>query len=257
MTQHHADRQTVVFLHSLGTDARMWRSQVAAMADAYNVLALEAPGHGSTPWIPGLTSADWVDEIRRQVTEFTTQPVHLVGLSMGGIQAVATAARHPEFVRSLTVANSFAALDTAAAEDRISAIRKGITDQGMDGYAETYLDVTLIHPTSGDTRAELRSAIAGMSPEAYIGSAEATFRADNSGMLSVVVCPTQILAGEHDQKTPLRLAEALQAGIPGAELHVVPDAGHLSNIDAPVAFTDALCNFLARTASTTFAVTAS
>ncbi len=252
MTQHHPDRETVVFLHSLGTDARMWRSQVDAMADAHDVLALDAPGHGSSPWVPGLTVEDWVEEIRRQVTAVTAEPVHLVGLSMGGIQAVATAARHPDLVRSLTVANSFAALAPAAAEDRISSIRSSITEQGMGQYAETYLDATLIHPTTDATRADLRSAIAAMSAEAYIGSAEATFRADNSALLAEVSCPTQILAGERDQKTPRPLAEALQAGIPGAELHLVPDAGHLSNIDAPAAFTQAVCTFLSRIPSAPF-----
>lgn len=239
MSNHH---ETVVLLHSLGTNSSLWDNQVQELSRDYRVLVPEARGHGRSPWSGPVTVDDWVEDVRAAIP---AEPVHLVGLSMGGIQAVAFAARYPELTRSLTVANSFAALTPAAADDRIESIRAGVTRDGMTRYAETYLDVTLTQPIAPQTRSRLATAIAAVTPEAYIGSAEATFRADNTGLLRDVTCPTLILAGEFDQKTPLPLSEALRDGIPGARLRIVPGAGHLSNIDAPAAFGEILAEFLA------------
>jgi 3-oxoadipate enol-lactonase len=244
MNNHHDQHETVVFLHSLGTDSGLWHDQVQALAGNYRVLVPESRGHGRIRWSGPVTVDDWVEDVHAAITAVTTAPVHLVGLSMGGIQAVAVAARHPELVRSLTVANSFATLDPAVADARIESIRVGVTD-GMARYAEAYLDSTLTQPTAAQTRSRLTAAIAAVTPDAYIGSAEATFRIDNTGLLGDITCPTLILAGELDQKTPLPLSEVMRDGIAGAQLQVVAGAGHLSNIDAPAAFAQTLTRFLA------------
>lgn len=248
-------RETVVLLHSLGTDRGLWDEQVPVLSEEYQVLLPESRGHGSSSWQGPVTVDSWVDDLRDSITAVTTAPVHLVGLSMGGIQAVAVAARHPELVCSLTVANSFAGLDSTTANARIDSIRDGITHHGMADYAEHYLDGALTQPTTPQTRTRLLSAITKMAAEAYIGSAEATFRADNTALLSHIDCPTVILADELDQKTPQPLANVLRDGISGAELRVLPGAGHLSNIDAPAAFGETLLQFLARSSRDALAET--
>jgi 3-oxoadipate enol-lactonase len=220
------------------------------------VVVPESPGHGVSRWRGPVTVDRWVADLRRTIVSAGGgAPVHLAGLSMGGIQAVALAARYPGLVRSLTVANSFAHLDSAVAQGRVNSIREDIRKLGMAGYAEKYLEVTLIRRPRPDTHAALLSAIARMEPAAYINSAEATFLADNTTVLAKITAPTFILAGELDEKTPLPLAEALRDGIPGATLRVIPGAGHLSNIDAPEMFDQILADFLADAGQGTMAET--
>ena len=68
------------------------------------------------------------------------------------------------------------------------------------------------------------------------------YRAD----LATITQPTLVLIGEHDHVTPLALSEELATGIPHAQLVVIPDAGHISNLDNPTAFAAAIDAFLAR-----------
>jgi 3-oxoadipate enol-lactonase len=176
----------------------------------------------------------------------TDGPVHLAGLSMGGVQALAYARAHPERVASLVLADTFAGLDPSVAEAKIAGITAAVTADGMPAYAERYLAETLVGEVSAIRRERLRSAIAGVPAEAYLASTEVCFRADTSAGLADITAPTLVLIGEHDRKTPLSLSQEICRGIPGAELVQIPGAGHLANVENPEAFTGALLDFLDR-----------
>ena len=70
-------------------------------------------------------------------------------------------------------------------------------------------------------------------------------RPDSSGLLPKVEVPTLIVVGDEDLVTPPDVAEEMRALIPRAELAIIPHAGHLSNIEQPERFTDAVARFLA------------
>jgi pimeloyl-ACP methyl ester carboxylesterase len=69
-------------------------------------------------------------------------------------------------------------------------------------------------------------------------------RPDSTSILSAIHCPTLIMVGEEDTLTPPALSHDMQRAIGGAELVVVPAAGHLSSIEQPEAFNAALAQFL-------------
>jgi pimeloyl-ACP methyl ester carboxylesterase len=69
-------------------------------------------------------------------------------------------------------------------------------------------------------------------------------RPDSTPLLTTIHCPTLILVGDEDVVTPRPFSEALHAGIAGSELAVLPHAGHLSSVEQPHAFNDALARFL-------------
>jgi len=56
--------------------------------------------------------------------------------------------------------------------------------------------------------------------------------------------PAMVLVGEHDTLTPITDAQAMQARLPHAELHIIPGAGHMSNLENPAAFNEHLLEFL-------------
>lgn len=244
MTTGPDNREVVVLLHSLGTDRRLWHPQATALSGRYRVITPDSRGHGDTAWRGPLRLSDWVTDLHAELAP-VSRKVHLVGLSMGGVQAVAYAERHPDRVCSLVLANTFAGLAPEIADRRMEAISRALPEQGMAGYAETYLKETLTRPLASADRAMLYDAIASVSPEAYLASAEATFRVDNTSRLTGIDVPTLVLAGADDNKTPLPLLRELEQGIHGATLRVIPRAGHLSNIENPEAFTEALTTFFA------------
>jgi pimeloyl-ACP methyl ester carboxylesterase len=69
-------------------------------------------------------------------------------------------------------------------------------------------------------------------------------RLDSTSILSSIHCPTLILVGDEDTLTPPPLSQDMQRAIGGAELVVVPRAGHLSSIEQPEVFNAALAQFL-------------
>ena len=237
-----SDRDTVVLLHSLGTDHRLWHDQMAVLGKRFNVLAPDSRGHGDTPSAGVIDMEHWVADLDALIEPHRS--VHLVGLSMGGVQAIAYAARHPRKVRSLVLADTFAAIDPAAAEIKIEGIRETIGAIGMSRYAERYLAETLTSEVDETVYRRLCSAIAGVSAEDYLRASQATFRASLTDELAQISAPTLVVIGDGDQKTPLALSETLVRGVAGARLSVIPGAGHLANIDAPAAFTEALLGFI-------------
>jgi 3-oxoadipate enol-lactonase len=251
------ERETVVLLHSLGTDRNLWRPQVAALEETHRVLTPDSRGHGGTAWRAPLDLVGWVDDLDAflDATQgVDPSPVHLVGLSMGGVQAIEFAVRRPWRVASLVLADTFAALDPSTARARVDGMREAVYGLGMQGYADRYLRETLIGPVPTEDRTALQAAIAGTSPEAYLASAEVTFLTDHTAALAEIRQPTLVLVGEEDRKSPLPLAQTLATGIPEAQLVTVPCAGHLSNIENPAAFTDALRTFFGATAPVTVEV---
>lgn len=236
------DRPVVLLLHSLGTDSRLWRHQVEALAGRYEVLAPNALGHGQSTWNGPITVNDWVKDLYETVGG---RAVHVVGLSMGGIQAAAFAAEHPELVRSLTLANSFARLPSDVADARIHDCTEAINRSGMAAYADLYLEQTLTLPLDDSDRQLLRDGIASMPPQAYLASATATFRCDVLDQLPHISCPTLVITGERDAKVPHERTQEILGALGHAE-HQVISAGHLSCIENPDSFTSIVTSFIAR-----------
>jgi 3-oxoadipate enol-lactonase len=80
--------------------------------------------------------------------------------------------------------------------------------------------------------------------EGMIGALDAmSRRPDSSDLLDSIEVPVLVIVGEHDAVTPPPVSRAMHERIPNAELVTIPDAGHLSNLENPAAFNDALQKF--------------
>ncbi len=237
------DIRPVVLLHSIGTDRGLWRDQVEAIGSTRTVLTYDSPGHGGREEISAISVQQWVDDLDAFVAQ-VQGPFHLVGLSMGGVQAMAYAAARPERIASLVIADAFARLDADVAAAKIEGIEQAVATADMTAYAQDYLDQTFVTERAEERRDDLAAAIARVSPGSYVASARACFHADVLESLERVGAPTLVLIGERDEKTPRALSQEVAEAIEGARLVVVPAAGHLSNIDAPEEFTHVLAEHL-------------
>lgn len=241
--------EAVVFLHSLGTDRRMWGAQADALSGRHRVIAPDSRGHGASAWAGPPEVDDWVADLGRILDAAEVTQAVLVGVSLGGIQAIAYAAAHPERVSALVVADSFVELDAEVAEAKIAELAGQAHAEGMAVVARAYVADTFTRTPPPAHEAELvRSAIAGMTPEAYAASVRTCFGVRIGDRLAEVRAPALVLWGERDAKTPRTLSERITAGIAGAELATVPDAGHLSNLENPAAFTRLVADFITASA---------
>jgi 3-oxoadipate enol-lactonase len=240
-------RGSVVLLHSIGTDGRLWHQQLRTLSARYRVLVPDARGHGGSGWIDGaeLTIEDWVEDITTVLDDAGVRAATLVGLSMGGVQALAYALAHPERVVGLVLADTFAELDAEVADAKVKSLISQ-ANGGMESFADNYLDQTLTdgHVDDAALRAVLRDAIANVPAGAYSASSRACFGVRLGDRLPEVRTPTLVLWGSLDSKTPRALSQELVAGIPNSRYAEVPAAGHLSAVENPEAFADALTSFL-------------
>src|SRR5438045_2959764 len=122
-----APERTVLFLHPVGLDQQIW-SEIRSSGDR----ALDFPGHGAEPPAASVSMAGLADHVLAQMTE----PVTLVGLSLGGAVALQVAIRAPEKVASLVVACSTAAARRPVMVERAAAIRAS----GMAGVLDSTLE---------------------------------------------------------------------------------------------------------------------
>lgn len=234
----------LVLLHSLGADRRMWDRCLPALAGEHRVLLPDSRGHGESGPARTASVDQWVDDLHDVLVEAGADDVVLVGVSMGGIQALAFAAAHPDSVRGVVVADSFAELAPEVAQARIADFREQCRQLPMNAVAEKYVADTFQSPYPAGAE-RVRDAIAGMTPESYVSAVEVCFSVQIRDRLAKVAAPTLVLWGDRDAKSPRHLSEAIADGVDGARLEVVPDAGHLSNIDNPHAFTETVLAFIA------------
>ncbi|TDD66091.1 alpha/beta fold hydrolase [Actinomadura darangshiensis] len=241
------DDKAVVLLHSLGADHRMWSPQAEALSARRRVLAPDARGHGGSGWGGPPTADDWADDLGLVLDAAGVRRAALVGVSLGGIQAVAYAAARPDRVSAVVIADSFVELAPETAEARIASLAGAARDQGMAALADAYVADTITRTPPPAGAEAVRKAIAGMDAEHYADSVAACFGVRIADRLADVRAPALVLWGERDRKTPRALSERIAAGIDGAALEVVPDAGHLSNVDNPAGFTRLVEDFIGET----------
>lgn len=234
----------VVFIHGVGSDRRVWREQLEYFRREYVATALDLRGHGESG-VPAerITRTAFAADVLGVLDALHLETAHLVGLSLGGVVALETYRLHPARVLSLVLADTFAHFP--GWEEAHLRREQDLESMTMRRIAEERIPACL-KPDPDPVR--LRDAIEQMAVKdkrVYAESSVATWSPDFRSMLAEISAPALVLWGEYDTVTPRHLSEELAAGIPGARMEVLRDAGHVSNLDNPGAFNRAVFSFLA------------
>jgi 3-oxoadipate enol-lactonase len=233
----------VVLVHSLGSSAYMWREAIAALKDRFTVVALDIRGHGQSSAVAECSVAAAAQDLNALLEHLEAAACHLVGISTGGPIVLTFAARWPDKVRTLTLADSFARPVDGSAQT-VEATAEAIAYVSMEEFGTQYAAETLLPATSLDVQDELAGVIARMNPKVYIQTMRSSMLGDFTGALATVKAPTLVLIGDSDTIAPRAASDFLVERIPAAKLEIVPAAGHLSCLDNPKAFNALLGQFL-------------
>jgi len=227
----------------------MWRPQVEALAPVCRIITPDLRGFGESDGTP--ESVDQLaDDVHALVEALRLPPFVLGGFSMGGYVAFRYLAAHPDRVRALLLLDTRAEADTPEARQRRFAGIERIQREGPAGFLDDFVQL-VVSPATVEHRpdlvAEVRAMMAATRTTSLIGGLRAmAARPDSTPLLGGVRVPTLIVVGEDDQATPVESSRAMAAAIPGAELIVIPAAGHVSNLEQPHAFNQALLRFFKR-----------
>lgn len=239
----------VVLLHAFPMSSAMWAPQLDALK-GYRVILPDFRGFGATP-----LSAPWfvehaVDDLFETLTSIGVEKAALVGLSMGGYVALRAVEKNPSRVKALVLCDTRAEADGNEAKVKRAAAVDFIRTRGVGPFLDPFLSDALAPKTKSEKPKVvefLKDVALKASPDAVMAALAAlASRGDMTSALPAIKAPTAVLLGSQDKITPLPLAEAMRARIPGAELHLIPDAGHFSNAENPEAFNERLVSFLKR-----------
>lgn len=250
----------IVFGHSYLWDAGMWQPQVDALSDRCRCIVPELWGHGDSappPEGPVYTLDQLAYDYQQVIQALELDRCLVVGLSVGGMWAYRLAQSSPARVSGLLLAGTDAAdepdlprkrffgmIDTVATEGTVTP---AMADQMLPLF---FSDATLREspPFVNGFLESLRA----LSPERIPGVlaiGRGIFgRPNYLHRLNEITCPTTVVVGEQDRSRPPVEARRIADGISGATLHVLPQAGHICNLEAPEAFTGLIEDLLDRVA---------
>ncbi len=247
------------FLHGGSAHAHWFDAVAPAFADRYHVLSLDQRGHGESDWPPpstdGLAYATekFVSDLLGVQEALGWQEMVLCGHSMGGHNAMAFAAEHPDRVRALIVADSRPAIPS----DRLDRMhRRGhrgprpheTLERALASFRlvppETTADAALLGHLAREGVVERGGRFVYRFDPACNGMRRP---ADNWPLLHRISAPTLLVRGEHSPVLPRDMAQEMTRRIPRARWEEIAGAYHHLVLDRPDAFTAAVDRFLSGT----------
>ncbi len=239
----------VVFIHGLTFDGHMWDHQVQELSRSYRTINIDLRGHGLSASPDLMYDLDMMTEDVYQVMrELGVGRAHLVGLSMGGMISMRLALAHAAAVRSLVLLDTSAEPEVPDRAPAYEAMARIMREQGPADIVDAVMAI-LFSPNFLQGQPER----AKRERERFhkldrVGVSNATYavtrRKGISDRLPEIKAPTLIIVGELDTATPVEKSRALQAGIPGARLEIIPGAGHMTPIEKPEEVTRLIADFL-------------
>lgn len=238
------DAPAVILSNSLGTDHMMWQPQAVMLNKHFRVVRYDQRGHGASD---AFHSDYTLEQLGRDVlaiaNKLDLERFSFCGLSMGGLTGQWLAVNEADRLDRLVLASTSAQFPPPQMwDERMAAVRSGglaaISDMVLGRFFTQRFD-----QAQPETVAQFRHVLEHMQPEGYLGCSAAIKAADMRSELQQVTAPTLVMSGEHDQSTPPERGDFIAGEIAGAE-HIVLDAAHISNIEQPAAFSQALLDHL-------------
>ncbi|MDN5915187.1 MAG: alpha/beta hydrolase [Pseudonocardia sp.] len=238
----------LVLLHGyVGDGQTTWRRQLDELSDDFTVVAWDAPGAGGSSDPPeDFGIAGYADCLAEFIDTLRLDGQNVVGLSFGGILALALHHRCPAVPKALVLASAYAgwrgSLPPDVAETRLRQALV-LADLPPEEFVGTLLPTMFSPATAADAVAAFRTSMLAFHPVGFRAMARASAE-DLRHVVPQVRIPTLLLYGEQDARAGPPMARDLEAAIDGARIVVLPEVGHVCNMEAPDAFNNAVRSFL-------------
>jgi 3-oxoadipate enol-lactonase len=241
----------VIFLHAFPLNRRMWAGELMALLgeERYRLVALDWRGFGESEITNGISSMElFAGDVAGLMDALGIQNAILCGLSMGGYAAFAFLRKYPLRVAGLILADTRPGADTPEAQANRENVAQIAEMQGTGAIADLQVPRLISEYTRKhhpEVEARVRQLIDEATPQGIAAASRGMAqRADSTELLGGISCPTLVIVGEQDALIPPAVTQDYASRIPGVQFAVIPQAGHLSNLEQPEAFLQAIGGFL-------------
>ena len=240
------DGPLLVFVHGALEDGRVWQPQIAALADEFTVVVWDEPGAGRSSDVPAnFGLADYAYCLAALIDELALGPAHVAGLSWGGTVVQELYRHHSDLVATLILIDTYAGWKGSLSEEEVRARVTGVRQ--ILAAPPGGFDSALPGLFAGDPPVQFLSLLEEMAADVRPQSMPTALRvmaaADQRDLLPRIAVPTLLIWGELDARSPLSVARQFEQAIDGAQLIVLPGAGHMSNLEQPEEFNTAVRGF--------------
>ena len=239
----------LVLLHGGLSDHREWRLQIDDLSDSFTVVAWDkAWCGGSTDPPEPFRMPDYAARLSGFIEALQLNRPHVLGLSWGSTLALELYRRRPDLPRSLILTAAYAgwagSLPPATVAERLASSLYDLETKAPEDFVRTWVPSLFSRRASNQVIEDYIGVMACFHPRGVRQMLFAMAEADLREVLPTIEVPTLLLHGEEDARSPLSGAEAMHREIPGSELMVLPRVGHMSNLESPVRFNQAVRRFL-------------
>ena len=246
---HHDDDVPMVFIHGFPYSKEMWDDQVSELTEEFDVITYDLRGHGESEATDGTYSMDLLaDDLKGLLDALGINKVVVGGFSMGGYVALAFYRKYPTYVQKLLLLDTRHQADSEAAAQGREQLAQTVLKDGQAALADALPGRMLTAATVASQPAVVAKAkgmILKASRQGIAGSARGmATRQDQTDLLAKITVPTLVLVGSEDAVTPPADSEIMASTIPNAKLVQLGGAAHLSNMEKPHEFSDAIHDFM-------------
>jgi 3-oxoadipate enol-lactonase len=230
--------------NSLGTTHAMWQPQLDAFKQHFRLVRFDRRGHGGSGAPKGPYTMEGLARDALAVLDgLGLKKVNWCGLSMGGMEGMWLGANAPGRFERMVLCNTSAQFpDRKIWDDRLRFARENGLAAMVGANMERWFTKGF-REREPKTIAWITEMFLTTPLEGYIGCGEAVRDMDHRALLPNIKVPTLVIAGRHDPATTLQAGEYLRDHIPGVAFTVL-EAAHISNVEQPVAFSNAVLEFL-------------
>ncbi len=233
----------LVFLHGVGGGHHAWDAQLPYFGElGYPSHAWDQPGYGHSPIVEPYDLEHVSASLALLIESLASEPVVVIGHSMGGLIAQETYVRYPQLFKAMALCFTSPAFAGGTSEftKQFIAARIDPLDQGR-----SMADIAAqLIPTMGSNSKLAEKIMAGVPPDTYRKAVKLLTTFDRRRELADIKVPTLLIAGSEDKTAPPAMMEKMAGKIPGSEYVLLQGCGHLGPMDQPDAFNDALLFFL-------------
>ncbi len=236
--------EPLVLVHGWGADGTMYEEQ-RELSKRFTLLLYDQRGHGRTSKSPDdslYTIKQFAEDLRALLDALGWEKVFLAGHSMGGSVALRFALDHPEYVRKLVLASTFAKRRLALGERLQLSLARLVP---MRLIAVPFAKSCMAKPDPDLVR-RIVAFYERAGKNTLLRAARSIGEVDFTDELGNVRAETLVLHGDRDDKVPFENCEALHRGIPGSTLTILRECGHSVNWEKPGEFNAALGEFFSR-----------
>lgn len=232
----------LLLLHGIGSSATAWNRQIERLGKQFSCIAPDLPGYGDSPDASGGGLDGIVEDI---AAVLDGQQAHVVGVSFGALAALALARRHPEQVKSLTLADATLGRALLPPDERERWLQhRAKLAQGLASLSVERAAQIAGPGASAEVVQEIATHMRRARPQGYMAVANAIAATDARPWLDTIRKPALVICGEHDSVTGLDVSRFMARHLPQARMLTIAGAGHAPHIEEPDQFAEAVRSFV-------------